>query len=393
MLLGDARRGKFAQNLVGFGRALRRAGVAIDASRIALAQEAAMAVGVASKPDLHAALQCVMLSQPGDRAVFDELFDAYFRDPELANKLLSQMLSTAPGKAAPKNRRPRVSEALAPLRAGQDSVPRKDQEVRLDAAMTASDSARLKQADFNQLSASEYQLVQQLANRLAFRMPLYAARRTRLARQGAEPDWPSYFREIAQVGDDARPSRMRTRQEVPMPLVILVDISGSMERYARMMLSFLHASTSRLRQRHVYTFATRLSDLTKAFKQPESDSMLAYASQAIGDYGAGTKLGSALSTLRTQHARHFMGRRTVVLLVSDGLDTGPGEELAQELAWLKRHSAKLLWLNPLLRFDGFAPTAQGPSVLYRHVDKMLAIHNLERLEQLAASIERLIRSK
>ena len=173
MLLGDARRGKFADNIVGFGRGLRRAGVAIDASRIALAQEAAMAVGVDSKPDLHAALQCVMLSQPGDRAVFDELFEAYFRDPELANKLLSQMLATAPGKAAPKNRRPRVSEALAPFKNAQSQAPREDKEVRLDAAMSASDSARLKQADFNQLSASEYPLVQKLAARLSFQMPRY----------------------------------------------------------------------------------------------------------------------------------------------------------------------------------------------------------------------------
>ncbi len=390
MLLGDARHGKLADNIVAFGRALRRAGLPLDASRVALAQEAALAVGMARKDDLRAALECVLVSQPGDRLVFHELFEAFFRDPEVANKLLSQMLPQSPGKARPKDRRQRVSEALAPVRQGQANEPRKDHEIRLDAAMTASELDRLKKADFNQLSGDEYLLVQRLASRLAFRLPSYDARRTRLGRRGAQPDWPSYFRELASMGDEALPTRMRMRTRTPMPLLILVDISGSMERYSRMMLSFLHAATARLRHRHVFAFATRLTDLTRAFRQPESDAMLAQASQAIGDFAGGTRLGTALASLHHDHARRLIGRRTLVLLVSDGLDTGEPEPLDQELAWLKRHCGRLLWLNPLLRFEGFAPTARGPAILHRHADASLAIHNLERLEQLASSIERLM---
>jgi uncharacterized protein len=390
MRLGDARRGKMADNVVSFGRALRRAGLPVDASRVALAQEAALAVGVHSKTDFRAALECTLVNQPGDRGVFNELFEAFFRDPEMANKLLSQMLPQAQGKAAPKNRRQRVSEALAPVRAAQDQAPRKDNAIRLDAAMTSSDLERVKHADFNQLSADEYALVQRLASRLTFKLPSYAARRTRLGREGAQPDWPSYFRDMAQQGMDALPSRMRTRKQIPFPILILVDISGSMERYSRMMLSFLHASTARLRQRSVFAFGTRLSDLNPAFRQNDSDDMLAQASLAIGDFAGGTKLGASLTSLRQLHARRLIGGRTLVLLVSDGLDTGDPLELERELGWLKRHSGSLLWLNPLLRFEGFAPTARGPALLHQHADQMLAVHNLERLEQLAQSIEQLM---
>jgi uncharacterized protein len=387
--LGDARRGKLADNVVGFGRALRRAGLPVDAARIALAQEAALAVGLDQKYDLRAALECTLVNQAGDRGVFAELFEAFFRDPEMANKLLAQMLPPAQGKAPPKNRRQRVSEALAPVKAAQDQ-PRKDNAIRLDAAMTSSDIDRIKHADFNQLSGDEYALVQRLASRLAFRLPTYRARRTRLGKRGGMPDWPSYYREVAQFGDDALPSAMRTRQHAPLPILILVDISGSMERYARMMLSFLHAGTHRLRHRSVFAFGTRLSDLSLAFKQADADNMLEQASIAIGDFAGGTKLGASLATLRQEHARRLIGGRTLVLMVSDGLDTGEPAELARELGWLKRHCGSLLWLNPLLRFEGYAPTARGPALLHQYADEMLAVHNLERLEQLASSIEQLM---
>lgn len=390
MRLGDARRGKLADNVVGFGRALRRAGLPVDATRIALAQEAALAVGLSQKSDLRAALECTLVNQAGDLGVFHELFDAFFRDPEMANKLLAQMLPPAQGKAPPKNRRQRVSEALAPVKAAQDQGPRKDNAIRLDAAMTSSDLERIKHADFNQLSGDEYALVQRLANRLAFRLPTYRARRTRVGKRGALPDWPSYYREFSQFGHDALPSAMRARQRVPLPILILVDISGSMERYSRMMLSFLHAGTHRLRHRSVFAFGTRLSDLSQAFKQADADTMLAQASTAIGDFAGGTKLGASLASLRHEHARRLIGGRTLVLLVSDGLDTGEPSQLAQELGWLKRHCGSLLWLNPLLRFDGYAPTARGPAMLHQYADQMLAVHNLERLEQLAESIEQLM---
>ncbi|RYY66041.1 MAG: VWA domain-containing protein, partial [Comamonadaceae bacterium] len=182
------------------------------------------------------------------------------------------------------------------------------------------------------------------------------------------------------------------RRQQPLPLLVLVDVSGSMERYARLLLAFLHAATRRAGRRDVFAFGTRLTDLTPAFRAADTDDMLAQAGAAIDDFAGGTRLGDSLTELRRAHARRLTGRRTLVLVISDGLDTGEPEVLERELLWLQRHSRRVLWLNPLLRFDGYAPLARGAAVLHRHADAMLAVHNLSALEQLASSLAALMRA-
>ena len=393
MLLGDARTGKLADNISAFGRCLRRAGVRLDSSRIALAADAALAVGLASKADVGAALEAVLISREQDRAVFRELFDAFFRDPEVAHKLLSQLLPSAEGRAEPSKRRPRVREALSPQQAfGQQVKPKQeDQQVEFDAAMTASNLQRLKHADFNALSATEYRLVERLARDVKLPLPMVASRRTRPAASGAQLHWPGVMQQAVRSGGEIMQLPKLQRREQMLPLLVLVDVSGSMERYARLLLAFLHAATRRHPRCDVFAFGTHLTDLTPAFRIADTDVMLAYASQAIDDFAGGTQLGESLATLRTRHQRRLVGRRTLVLLITDGLDTGEPELLTQELAWLKRRSRRLLWLNPLLRFDGYAPLARGAAVLHQQADGMLAVHNVSKLEELAASLAALMR--
>ena len=395
--LGDVRSGKLAGNITAFGRALRRAGVRTDAMRIALAAEAATLVGVEDKLDLGAAMEAVMVSREQDRLVFRELFDAWFRDPELANKLLAQMLPSAEGKAEPSRRRPRVREALtAPRDPSRPAVAAKpDKEVEFDAAMTSSDRQRLQHADFNALGASEYRLVERLARDVTLPIPSLPSRRLRVAGDAgrhARMHWPGVLQEAARTGGEILRLPRLARREQPLPLLVLVDVSGSMERYARLLLAFLHAATRRAGRRDVFAFGTRLTDLTPAFRLADTDAMLGAASLAIDDFAGGTRLGSSLAELRRAHARRLTGRRTLVLVISDGLDTGEPTLLEQEVLWLKRHSRRLLWLNPLLRFEGYAPLARGAGVLHRHADAMLAVHNLSALEQLAASLAALLRS-
>ena len=398
MQLGDSRTGKLAANIAGFGRALRRAGVRTDSARIALAQEAALLVGVDSKPDLGAAMEAVMVSREQDRLVFRELFDVYFRNPEVANKLLSQLLPSAEGKAEPSKRRPRVREALQPQKAyGQQAAPKKeDQKLEFDAAMTASDLQRLKHADFSALSASEYHLVERLARDVALPLPQVRSRRLQPGARGHRMHWPGLMRRAARTGGEILQLRRLQRQRRPLPLLVLVDVSGSMERYARLLLAFLHAATRNANghraQRDVFAFGTHLTDLTPAFRLADTDAMLAAASALIDDFAGGTRLGESLATLRQQHARRLVGRRTLVLVISDGLDTGEPAVLEAELAWLRRRCRRLLWLNPLLRFDGYSPLARGAAVLHRHAHGMLAVHNITRLEELAGSLAALMKN-
>ncbi len=144
-------------------------------------------------------------------------------------------------------------------------------------------------------------------------------------------------------------------------------------------------------RRDVFAFGTHLTDLTPAFAHADTDAMLTQAGRSIRDYAGGTRLGECLAELRTRHGRRLVGRRTLVLVVSDGLDTGEPEALARELAWLKQHARRILWLNPLLRFGGYAPLAQGAQALHRAADGMLAVHDVTRLEQLARAIAALVR--
>ena len=398
MQLGDSRTGKLADNITGFGRALRRAGVRLDSARVALAQEAAMLVGVGSKPDLSAAMEAVMVSREQDRLVFRELFDVYFRNPEVANKLLSQLLPSAEGKAEPSKRRPRVREALSPQRAfGQSGPKKEDQKVDFDAAMTASDLQRLKHADFNALSASEYRLVEKLSRDIALPVPCVPSRRLKPGVRGARMHWPGVMQHAARTGGELLRLPRLARREQPLPLLVLVDVSGSMERYSRLLLAFLHAATRSINghkgKRDVFAFGMHLTDLTPAFRHADTDEMLAHASLAIEDFAGGTRLGESLRALREQHARRLVGRRTLVLVITDGLDTGEPEDLDRELGWLKRRSKRLLWLNPLLRFDGYSPLARGAAVLHRHAHGMLAVHNVSKLEDLASSLAALMRQR
>lgn len=384
---GNAHGGKFADNLTGFGRALRRAGIVVDSARMALASEALALVGLARRDDVGDALEAVLVSRERDRDAFRELFDTFFRDPAIASTLVAQMLPIADGRAELPKGRARVRDALAPSKERPGTL---DQKVERDAAMTASALARLRHADFNTLAASEYHLVERLAREIRLPIPQFAARRVRPGNRGARLHWPGVLRAAARTGGEVvRLPRMQRRTQ-PLPLLVLVDVSGSMQRYARLLLAFLHAATRHLRRRDVFAFGTQLTDLSGAMRLADTDRMLAAASQCIDDFAGGTRLGQSLASLRQHHARRLVGRRTLVLLVTDGLDTGEPKELGHELDWLCRHSHRLLWLNPLLRFDGYAPLARGAKELHARAHGMLAVHNLDKLDALAASLATLL---
>ena len=397
MQLGDARVGKWPINLLGFARALRRSGVPMDSAKIALSLQATLAVGLEKKADLKAALSCVLINRLEDRMVFHELFEAYFKDPQVANQLLAQMLPTAQGEAPANTRKPRANEALNP-KSAQDvqnkaNKPDKEQEFELDAAMTASDLVRLRQSDFGALGAEEFKLVQRLAMQIPMVLPTYATRRQRASRDGRGLNWPQTFRQALKTEGEFLVLPRRGPQRQPLPLMIIVDISGSMERYARLLLAFLHQATVQYPKREVMVFGTGLTRLTPIFQRADPDEMLQGVNDTVKDFAAGTLLGRSLMELKARYPRTLVARKSVVLLITDGLDTGESAELEASLQWLKRHCKSLCWLNPLLRFDGYQPLAKGASLLDRYADAKIAIHNLTHLEQLAKALARVVSSK
>jgi uncharacterized protein len=389
MQLGDARVGKMADNIVGFARTLRRAGFPMDSERISVALESALLIGLEEKEDFRAALEATMVCRQQDLEVFEQLFEAYFRNPELTQQLLAQLLPKTTEAAPSPKRRARAQEALAAITSSNSRARVEEESVDFDAAMTASDQVRLRHADFESLSASEFKLVQRLACEIPLPWPRVPARRTQRSRAGARVDWAHTLRESARLDGELLSLPYLARRTQTLPVLILIDVSGSMERYARLMLAFLHQSTRGL-ARSVYAFGNQLTDLNSAFRHADSDEMLSTANELIQDFAGGTQIGHSLEQLRLTRSRQLIGRRTVVLLITDGLDTGEPSDLSQELAWLKRNCRSLLWLNPLLRFEHYAPIAGGASVLQKYADGMLAIHDLAHLEDLAQSLAELV---
>ncbi|WP_408596701.1 vWA domain-containing protein [Limnohabitans sp.] len=379
------------ENLAAFARALQRAAVPIDCTRVALAAQAAVQVGVVRKEDLRFALEVVLVSRPQDRAVFEAVFDAFFRAPGEASALsLAADVSPSDGDPPPASAaQRRAQEALATPAVAQPlhDTPGTPDDDPL--ALRASAYARLRQADFASLSAQDARHMQRLLREVRLDLPQVRGRRLAASGQGTRLDWARAMEWAARHdGELVRLPHLQRRQQA-LPLLILVDVSGSMAVYARWLLAFLHQATRKV-PRAVFAFGTQLTDLSAAFRQPDTDTMLETVNRTVTDYGSGTRLGDAVQGLLTQHARQLVGRRTVVLLITDGLDTGEPEVLERAMRELKRRTRRVLWLNPLLRFAGYTPTARGPEVLNRCVDGLLPIHNLNSLEDLAHAVAQVV---
>jgi uncharacterized protein with von Willebrand factor type A (vWA) domain len=374
-------------NLAAFARALKRAGVPIDSTRVALAAQAAVQVGITHKNDVRFALEAVLVSRPQDRAVFEAVFDVFFRAPQgtPSVSLLAQAASADPHQPEPTTAQRRAQEALASPALSQAAIDSAEPSDEEPLALRASAYSRLRQADFRSLSGHDMRHMQRLLREVRLDLPLVMGRRLAASGQGSRLDWAKAMQWAAcHDGELVRLPYLQRRKQA-LPLLILVDVSGSMAVYARWLLAFLHQATRKV-PRAVFSFGTQLTDLNAAFRQPDTDAMLDSINRTVADFGSGTRLGDALHHLLVQHARQLVGRRTVVLLISDGLDTGEPQVLEAALQQLKRRTRRILWLNPLLRFEGYTPTARGPEVLSRCVDGMLPIHNLNSLEDLARAV-------
>jgi uncharacterized protein with von Willebrand factor type A (vWA) domain len=258
--------------------------------------------------------------------------------------------------------------------------------------LAASAWHRLAHADFNALNEADARAVAALVTQVPLVLPQHPLRRTRVGLRGRTPHWPGAIALAARNGGEVLRVPRRQRQTQPLPLLVLLDVSASMARYARLLLAFLHAATQGQRV-DVFAFGTALSDLTPAFAARDTDTLLRLANPLMTDFSGGTRIGESLATLRTQFAHRVVPRRSLVLLVTDGLDTGDAAQLAQELGWLRRQSRRVLWLNPLLRYASFTPTARGPAVLAGHTDGSLAVHSLHSLQQLARGVAQLLGTK
>ncbi len=378
-----------AENIVHFTRILRKAGMPVGPDRALAALAAIEMVGLDRRDDVHAALSAVMLDRHEQQNLFDAAFDAFWRDPKLLEQLMFLLLPKISGRGdkqlAP--RANRLAEALAPPAKPPPINPANQtaaEELQFDTAFTFSDRERLQHADFDSMTTAEFELAKKLAEQAPLPVEPVRRRRHRRAPRGSL-DLRATLLQMARHPHSLQAAYTQPRQELPT-LVVLLDISGSMERYARIFLHYIHGLTRRHLKVHSFTFGTRLTHITRCLQHRDPDLAIAAADARVQDWKGGTRIASSLHEFNQRWARRLLGANAALLLVTDGLDRDAHGELSLAASQLRRHAHQIVWLNPLLRFDGFQARAAGVRALLPHVDRFLPVHNLTSLADLGRAL-------
>ncbi|WP_246520037.1 vWA domain-containing protein [Ancylobacter lacus] len=381
--------GRLADNIAYFARTLRAAGLPVGPGAVLDAVEAACAAGLGEREDFYWTLHAVFVTKREQHLVFDQAFRLFWRTRQLDERLIAMMSPTVPARPNPE--RPplrRIEEALfagiGERRAETAPPPR----IEVDARLTVSADEVLRAKDFAQMSAAEIAEARRRIAALALPREWVRTRRLRPDPRGARLDLRASLRASLRVGGDLVALKRRGPAERLAPLVLLIDISGSMADYSRLMLHFAHALTEARRNVETFLFGTRLTRVTRALARRDPDEALETAGATARDWSGGTRIATSLAAFNRQWSRRVLGQGARVLLVSDGLErpAGEGPSLGFEMDRLHRSAARLIWLNPLLRYEGFEARAQGVKAMLPHVDDFRPIHNLASMEALVRAL-------
>ena len=381
--------GALTANLMHFARALRAAGLPIGPGRVIDAVHAVRAAGITNRGDFYWTLHAIFVNRRDQRELFDEAFRLFWRDPQLLERMMQMMLPSiqVPGEEKkPVNRR--VAEALAGGDPARNRPPEIREEETLDATLTWSDREVLRSMDFEQMSADDMARAKKVMANLRLPFAHVPTRRFRPDPAGHRADLRATLRASLRNGGDVIALKFRTRRHRPPPIVVLCDISGSMERYSRMFLHFLHALTNDRDRVFTFLFGTRLTNVTRYLRYRDVDESLAKVAGAVEDWSGGTRIGHTLAEFNRLWSRRVLGQNAVVLLITDGLDRDAGSGLEREMERLHKSCHRLVWLNPLLRYEGFEPRSLGMRAILPHVDEFRAAHNLDSLSDLATALAR-----
>ncbi|MEX0955834.1 MAG: VWA domain-containing protein [Rhizobiaceae bacterium] len=378
--------GRIADNIVYFARTLRKAGMRVGPASVVEAIEAVLTAGIGTRDDFYWTLHSVLVKRREDRAVFDEAFRLFWRSRELIEKMLAMFSPVAPDRREPEKQRAAESRVANALFAGQENRREEVPQIEIDARFTVSGREVLRGKDFAQMTAEELSDARRALMDLRLPADKVTTRRFRAHPRGARIDPRATMRSALRTGGDLIIPRFRSVRTVQPPLVVLADISGSMSQYTRIFLHFMHALSEKRRHVHTFVFGTRLTNLTRQMRHRDPDEALEQASAAVEDWSGGTRIGDTLHEFNRVWSRRVLSQGAVVLLITDGLERDDTDELAVEMERLHKSCRRLIWLNPLLRFEGFEPRARGVQAMLPHVDELRPVHSLDALADLCASL-------
>lgn len=375
-------------NLVLFGRVLRGLGLDVNPGRMIDLARALRHVQIGVRSDVYHASRSLLVHRRDDIPLFDEAFEMFWQKPlaewsrvEIKGRRIRRAkpepLVVPPSIGAPSSKKP----------LGEDAQERTVVEV----TKTYSAREELRDRDFSQLTETEVDDVRRLMADLVWRLGERLSRRHRSG-EGARLDLRRSLRQSLRYGGEVLEFARRERRTKPRPLVVIADISGSMERYTRLLLHFIYALTQGLNQRvEAFAFGTRLTRMSRHLRDRDVERALSGVSRAVTDWAGGTRIGDCLKRFNYDWARRVLSGGAVVLVISDGWDRGEPEVLATEMERLQRSCFRLVWLNPLLGSPEYEPLTRGIQAALPYVDDFLPVHNLGSLEALARHLEKLDR--
>jgi hypothetical protein len=378
--------GRLVDNIMYFARTLRAAGLPIGPGKVIAAVEALQAAGIGNRADFYWTLHAVFVQRREQREIFDQAFHIFWKNPQFLQRMMSLLLPRLNVEQADLAKDREISPRLSEAWQNDRETPPADlvedkEEIEIDAALTFSQREVLQDMDFDKMTNAELQQAKKAIATLQLPIMDVVTRRFRRDDHGRQVDMRASLR-AALRHHGAIPLRFKTPKRRHPPLVVLCDISGSMSRYSRLALHFLHAITNDRDRVHTFLFGTRLSNITRLLRHRDIDVALDRVTKFVLDWSGGTRIGHCLAEFNLRWARRILGQGAVVLLISDGLDREGAAGLEKEIARLQRSCRRLIWLNPLLRYDGYEPLSQGASVLIKHVDDFRPIHNLNSMRDL-----------
>ncbi len=374
--------GKIVDNIVHFARTLRKAGMPAGPSSVVDAVQAVEVAGITNREDLYWTLHAVFVRKREHRVLFDETFRIYWQSRGLIEKMLAILSPVAPPRSnpeKPKAGQTRVSQAFqsAKDRVSDQTRP----EVEVDAKFTVSGKELLQAKDFAQMTVEELETAKQSLRSLSLTMDTVRQRRLTPSPRG-RIDPRRTLKASMRAGGDIIDLKFRKHQEKRPPLIALCDISGSMSQYSRLLLHFLHGITEQRRDVHTFLFGTRLTNVTRQLRMKDPDEALEACGAGVEDWSGGTRIATALHDFNRVWSRRVLAGGPTVLLITDGLERDTDEDLEREMDRLHRSCRRLIWLNPLLRFEGFQAKAKGIRAMLPHVDEFRAAHSLNAVEDL-----------
>jgi hypothetical protein len=387
LIAAQADGGRIADNILQFARLLRAAGLPVGPEKVVRATEAVLAAGIEDPKVLYWTLHAVLVNRRTEREIFNQAFVLFWRDPGFLDQMLSLMLPSFGADPAAPAKPPlsrRMAESL--FKGEAERTLREEERLEIEASETWSDLEVLRSKDFEQMSAAELRAARREIARMRLPLEEIRTRRFEPSARGERIDLRHILRETGTKGEDhLRPSFKRRRWRRP-PLVVLCDISGSMDAYARILLHFLHALTNDRDRVHAFLFGTRLSNITRCLRNRDPDLAISKVSQDVQDWSGGTRIGHALEEFNRLWARRVLGQNALVLLITDGLDREGGAGLGEAARRLRASCRRLVWLNPLMRYDGYAPLAAGARALAPHAHETRSCHNLASLADLTRAL-------